>query len=92
MAAEFVFDMIPWVADENAIIEGEVMTILDHDYFVVAHTINGGRFYSQTLGWEDVTEEFRKYKNVVRFFGGGYVQLYERTFDNYEIVRDEIVW
>ena len=89
---EFTFDMIPWVADEYAIIEGEKKVMLDRDYFIVARTINGARFYSETLGWDKAIEEFRKYKDMVRYFSGGYVQLYERTFDDYDIVKDEVVF
>lgn len=89
---EYVFDMIPWVEDEKALIKGEAMAVIDRDYFIVAKTINGGRFYSRNMSWSDTTEEFRKYKSTVKFFGGGIIQLYERTFDDYEIIRDEVVW
>ena len=89
---EFVMDMIPWVADEHAIIKSEVKTMFKRDYFIVAHTVNGARFYSENIDWEDTTEMFRKYKSLTSYFGGGNVQLYERVFDDYKIIRNEIVW
>ena len=89
---EFAFDMIPWVADEYAIIEGEKKVMLDRDYFIVAKTINGSRFYSPSMSWEDTTEELRKYRAMVKYFGGGMLWLYERTFDDYDIVKDEVVF
>ena len=64
------FVMIPWVADEKNIIKAECMKTLSHDYFIVAKTINGGRFYSEPLEWEDTTEMFRDYFTIVQYFGG----------------------
>lgn len=89
---EFTFDMIPWVADEYAIIEGEKNAMFDRDYFIVARTLKGARFYSETFGWDKAIEEFRKYKAMTSYFGGGSIVLYERTFDDYDIVKDEVVF
>lgn len=90
--AEFALDMVPWVADEHAIIESEKKTMLERDYFIVARTINGGRLYSASMSWEDVTEELRKYRATVKYFGGGILYVYERVFDDYEIIKDEVVF
>ena len=67
---EFTFDMIPWVADEYAILKEEKKVMFDRDYFIVAKTINGSRFYSPSMSWEDTTEELRKYRAMVKYFGG----------------------
>lgn len=90
--AEFTLDMVPWIADEHAIIESEKKTMLERDYFIVAHAINGSRFYSASMPWEDVTEELRKYRATVKYFGGGILCVYERVFDDYEIIKDEVVF
>lgn len=87
-----VFDMVPWVADEKNIIRAEVAVMMRHDYFIEAKTISGGRFFSERLDWEDTAEMFRKYKDVVGYFGGGVVELYEVSYDDCEVVRRDFVW
>lgn len=84
--------IIPFAADDMAIIEGEKMTMMNHSYFVVGRTISGGRHYSPTFGWDEVTERFREWKNLVKFFDGGTVTLYECTYDDYEPIYSEIVF
>lgn len=90
--SEFVMDMIPWVADEYAIIKGEERIMFDHYYFVLARTINGAVFISENFGWEKAIKVFKEYKSMVDYFGGGCVTLYEANYEDCEIVMRDIVY
>lgn len=91
--AEFALDMVPWVEDEKAIIKSEVMTMLEHEYFIHARTINGAFFLSENFGWEDAVKRFKEYKSLVNYFGGGQVIVYEITYEgDVEPVIDEICY
>ena len=89
---EYVFDMVPWVEDEKAIIEAEAMTMFDHYHFIHARTVNGAFFISENFGWEDAIKRFKEYKSMVKYFGGGCVTLYEVSMDDYEVVLRDIVY
>ena len=89
---EFTFDMIPWVADEYAIIEGEKKTMFDHYYFVFARTVNGAVFISENFGWEKAIKTFKEYKSMVGYFNGGCVTLYEANYEDCEIILRDIVY
>ncbi|HAU87280.1 MAG TPA: hypothetical protein DCW90_17875 [Lachnospiraceae bacterium] len=78
-------------SDDASYIMNEVLTILDHKYFIVGRTLDGARFYSEDIIWEDTAEMFQKYSAMVQFFGGGIVSLYEYTYDDYELVRDKVI-
>ena len=84
--------IIAMASDDMATILNEALTILDHKYFVVARLIDGARWYSEDITWEDTAEIFQKYCAMVEFFDSpGIVSLYEYTYDDYEIVRDKII-
>lgn len=57
----------------------------DTFYFVAAHTIDGARFYSETFSDVISTVDiYHEYEDVVRYFGGGIVELFridEKDFD-----------
>lgn len=56
-------------------------------YFVTAHTINGGRFYSETFSSSiEAMPIYNDYKNMVDFFGGGYVELFRIDENDFEII------
>lgn len=89
---ELETSIIAMASDDMATILNEALTILDHKYFVVARLIDGARWYSEDITWEDTAEMFQKYCDMVEFFDSpGIVSLYEYTYDDYEIVRDKII-
>lgn len=85
-------EMIPFAADDTNIIMADILTLLDHKYFIVGRTLSGARFYSEDIEWEDTVDTFKDYKGMVNYFGGGVVELYEYTIDEYELVRSEVCW
>lgn len=61
-----------------------------HDYFVRGLCLKGGRHYSATLDWETALKVFEEYKNIVYYYGGGYVELIGRDLDDYEVIKSEV--
>lgn len=56
-------------------------------WFVTAHTINGGRFYSEPFEiFDDAANYFNDIKNLVHYFGGGHVELLRINDYDYDIV------
>jgi len=56
-------------------------------YFVVGHTVNGGRFYSETfIDFLKAIKTYHRYCDTVRYFGGGTVELLCITDDDFDIV------
>lgn len=56
-------------------------------WFVTAHTINGGRFYSEPFEiFEDAQNYFDDMKNLIRYFGGGHVELLRISDYDYDVV------
>lgn len=56
-------------------------------YFIVAHTINGARFYSEPF--EDVisaAKSYITYEDSVSYFGGGTVELFRIDPDDFDII------
>ena len=56
-------------------------------YFVAAHTIDGARFYSETF--DDVIstiDVYFEYEDVVRYFGGGIVELFRIDENDFDII------
>ena len=89
---ELETSIIAMASDDMATILNEALTILDHKYFIVVRLIDGARWYSEDIVWEDTTEMFQKYCAMVKFFDSpGIVSLYEYTYDDYELVRDKVI-
>ena len=85
-------EIIPYAADDLNIIYGELMTLLEDKYFIVARTLDGARFYSEDIRFEDTAELFQKYCAMVEYFNGGIVSLYRYANTDYELVRDKIIY
>ena len=59
-------------------------------YFVVVHTINGGRFYSEVVqGSEAAYELFSNYCDVAEYFGGT-CELFYINKDGYDVVEYKV--
>ena len=69
----------------------EYMEYFDREYFVRARTFNGGRHYSESLPLEAAKVRFNEFCGVVKYFGGGYVELVESNFDDYEVIISDWV-
>lgn len=55
-------------------------------WFVTAHTINGGRFYSEPFEmFDDAREYYNDIKNLVQYFGGGYVEMLRINDYDYDV-------
>lgn len=62
-------------------------------YFVVGKGMNGARFYSQNIPWDDAIQTFKDYKILVNYFGdGGVVEIWVKTDCNASILYDEVCW
>jgi len=63
---------------------------LSKDYnwwFVVGHTINGGRFYSESFtNYSSAQHCYNEFKTLVDYFGGGYVELLNISEYDYDVV------
>ena len=56
-------------------------------WFVTAHTINGGRFYSQPFEiFDDAQEFYNDIKGLVHYFGGGHVEMLRINDYDYDVV------
>lgn len=56
-------------------------------WFVAAHTINGGRFYSEPFKiFDEACKEFNRYEDVVQWFGGGHVELLRISDYDYDVI------
>lgn len=56
-------------------------------WFVTAHTINGGRFYSEPFHDYYVAEQyFYEIKDLVKYFGGGYVEMLSISDYDYDVI------
>lgn len=70
--------------------EPEYHTLTTHDYFVRGLCLKGSRHYSATLNWDEALKVFEEYKDIVNYYGGGYVELVGRNLDDYEIIKSAI--
>lgn len=59
----------------------------DKMFFVTAHTINGGRFYSEPF-YDLATAEnyFHEIEGLVKYFGGGYVEMLYISEYDYDVL------
>lgn len=56
-------------------------------YFVCAHTINGGRFYSEPFSViDDAYNCYKDFKVLVHYFGGGSIELLRITDQDYDVI------
>lgn len=56
-------------------------------WFVTAHTINGGRFYSEPFEiFDDAQDYYDNIKSLVQYFGGGYVELLRISDYDYDVI------
>lgn len=57
-------------------------------FFAVARTITGARYYSETYkDYNFVYNIFLLYKDMVKYFGGGNIELYCITPNGYDILE-----
>lgn len=50
---------------------------MEHQFIIAAVCNNGARFYSEEIYQSYLLEEYRKFKAMVEFFGGGKVRIYK---------------
>lgn len=62
------------------------------EYFVIGRTLKGGRHISPTVNWKTAIEIYKDYIDIVEYFGGGTVTLYELNIDDYEVVLSDVIW
>ena len=56
-------------------------------WFVTAHTINGGRFYSEPFeNFDDATKYYDNIKGLVQYFGGGHVEILRISDYDYDVI------
>ena len=56
-------------------------------YFVAAHTLSGSRFYSDPVKtFQEAEKIFGDYVNVIDYFKGGEVEIYQISRDDYAII------
>ena len=56
-------------------------------FFVTAHTINGGRFYSEPFCNSTAAENyFHEIEGLVRYFGGGCVEMLYISEYDYDVL------
>ena len=64
----------------------------DETYFVVGRTNLGARFYSETTYSYDIAEIlFKDYCGVVKYFGGGEVELFYTNSISYNIIKKQTI-
>lgn len=56
-------------------------------FFVTAHTINGGRFYSEPF-YDSIAAEnyFHEIEGLVKYFGGGSVEMLHISEYDYDVL------
>lgn len=72
-------------------IDVDVYELSKTEYFVAAIENCGGRHYSDSLSWDEVSKAVDDYTDIVEYFGGGIVILYEKNCDDYDILETWIV-
>lgn len=56
-------------------------------WFVTAHTLNGGRFYSRPYeDFDEAVDYFENIKDVIKYFGGGVIELLRINDYDYDVV------
>ena len=75
---------------EDVFAETDRLVTNDHRirswWFVTAHTINGGRFYSEPfMDFDEACAYYDDIKNLVHYFGGGYVELLRINDYDYDV-------
>ncbi len=56
-------------------------------YFIAAHTLNGGRFYSEVFKtFAEAFTAYSSYIDMVKYFNGGYVELFRINNEDFDIV------
>ena len=56
-------------------------------WFAVGHTVNGGRFYSEPFElFDDACSYYDDLKELVKYFGGGHVELLRISDYDYDVV------
>lgn len=59
-------------------------------YFVVVHTINGGRFYSEVVQDSEAAYQlFSDYCDIAEYFGGT-CELFYINQDGYEVIEHQV--
>lgn len=56
-------------------------------YFVVAHTVNGGRFYSEPFyDYLSAENYFSDIRGLVEYFGGGQIEMLNINEKDYDVI------
>lgn len=56
-------------------------------WFVSAHTINGGRFYSEPFkDFDNARDYYDDIKGLVHYFGGGHVEMLRISDYDYDVI------
>lgn len=56
-------------------------------YFIAAHTIDGGRFYSPSFtDVMDAVDCYQDYVDMVKYFGGGIIELFRIDEIDFDII------
>ena len=56
-------------------------------YFIAAHTDSGTRFYSDPITtFEQAESIYNSYIDVIKYFNGGNIQLYQIHNDDFDII------
>lgn len=73
-------------ADKAIVSEAENIVRNVHDYFIIARTSTGARFYSENFGKDSISKYIKDYKSMVNYFGGGTVELWECSWGMQNII------
>lgn len=75
------------LAESNHFLTQTCIQKIDEMFFVTAHTINGGRFYSEPF-YDSITAEnyFHEIEGLVRYFGGGSVEMLHISEYDYDVL------
>lgn len=56
-------------------------------WFITAHTINNGRFYSEPFeNFDNAVVYYNDIKSMVEYFGGGYVEMLRINDYDYDVI------
>lgn len=77
----------PKMEDAMVIIEEDNDVTFANRYMVIGTTYRGAHFYSESFdSYDDAIDVYPKYAAMVEYFGGGTVDMYEYSGENYKII------
>lgn len=83
--------MATMVSFDLQICPEELVAAPMREYFVRGITYMGGRHYSESLPWEDAVIRYNEYRDIVKYFGGGYIELAVSNYDDYDVLMNDWV-